>query len=198
METVSQLSEFGKIFVFMIMGVVLVSLTLLISRIVAPKKPNPEKLLSYECGEDPKGNSWVQFNSRFYVIALVFLLFDVELVFIFPWATIFSQESLISADSRWGWLTLTEMFIFVGILILGLVYVWRKGDLEWIKPDIKATDPGTNIPMALYDHINSEKYTIKPFSMERRPVVSRPAIEKPSTQEPPKPMFKPTFRKPSA
>ena len=196
MEAVSQLSEFGKIFLFMIMGVVLVSATLLISRIVAPRKPNPEKLLSYECGEDPKGNSWVQFNSRFYVIALVFLLFDVELVFIFPWATIFSQEALISADSRWGWFTLAEMFIFAGILILGLVYVWRKGDLEWIRPDIKVPDPGTNIPMALYEKINNEQYITRPFTIENRGNI---AVTEPSgTGTPAKPAFKPSFRKPKA
>ena len=196
MEAVSQLSEFGKIFLFMIMGIVLVSATLLISRIVAPRKPNPEKLLSYECGEDPKGNSWVQFNSRFYVIALVFLLFDVELVFIFPWATIFSQEALISADSRWGWFTLAEMFIFAGILILGLVYVWRKGDLEWIRPDIKVPDPGTNIPMALYEKINNEQYITRPFTIENRGNI---AVTEPSgTGTPAKPAFKPSFRKPKA
>ena len=196
MEAVSQLSEFGKIFLFMIMGIVLVSVTLLLSRIVAPRKPNPEKLLSYECGEDPKGNSWVQFNSRFYVIALVFLLFDVELVFIFPWATIFSQEALISADSRWGWFTLAEMFIFAGILILGLVYVWRKGDLEWIRPDIKVPDPGTNIPMALYEKINNEQYITRPFTIENRGNI---AVTEPSgTGTPAKPAFKPSFRKPKA
>lgn len=194
MEPVSQLTEFGKIFLFMIMGILLVSVTLLISRIVAPRKPNPEKLLSYECGEDPKGNSWVQFNPRFYVIALVFLLFDVELVFIFPWATIFSNEALIHADSRWGWLTLTEMFVFVGILILGLVYVWRKGDLEWIRPDIKITDAGTDIPMALYDNINNEQYTTRPFTIENRSNV--PIADTPRTEAASKPMFKPTFRKP--
>jgi NADH:ubiquinone oxidoreductase subunit 3 (subunit A) len=63
------------------------------------------------------------------------LLFDVEMVFIIPWATIFGSHELIAADARWGKLTLIEMFVFMGILILGLVYVWRKGDLNWIKPD---------------------------------------------------------------
>lgn len=195
MEPVSQLSEFGKIFLFMIMGILLVSVTLLISRFIAPKKPTPEKLLSYECGEDPKGNSWVQFNSRFYVIALIFLLFDVELVFIFPWATIFSSATLIGADARWGWLTLIEMLVFVGILILGLVYVWRKGDLEWIRPDLKITDAGTHIPMALYDKINNEQYITRPFTIESR---SNLPIAAPRTEGAPKPMFKPTFRKPKA
>lgn len=195
METVSQLSEFGKIFLFMIMGVLLVSLTLLISQIISPKKPNPEKLLSYECGEDPKGNSWVQFNSRFYVIALVFLLFDVELVFIFPWATIFSQQALIDTDPRWGWLTMSEMFIFAGILILGLVYIWKKGDLEWIRPAIKIPDTETRIPVELYDKINAEQYVIRPFSMDTNPDLPVPDI-KPAPEGTPNPMYRPTFRKP--
>jgi NADH-quinone oxidoreductase subunit A len=194
METASQLSEFGKIFLFMIMGTVLVSLTLFISRVVAPRKPTPEKLLSYECGEDPKGNSWVQFNPRFYVVALIFLLFDVELVFIFPWATIFSQELLIQADPRWGWLTMTEMFIFIGILILGLVYVWKKGDLEWVRPNIKVPDADTCIPMFLYEKINSEKYVTRPFSTEIRNLASEQAPLPTAVATPP--AFKPIFRKP--
>jgi NADH-quinone oxidoreductase subunit A len=74
------------------------------------------------------------------------LLFDVEMVFIIPWSTIFGNHELITADARWGKLTLIEMFIFMGILILGLVYVWRKGDLNWIKPNAEipqyqCTDP---------------------------------------------------------
>ena len=194
METVPQLSEFGKIFLFMVMGIILVSVTLLISRVVAPKKPNPEKLLSYECGEDPKGNSWVQFNSRFYVIALVFLLFDVELVFIFPWATVFSQQELINADYRWGWLTMTEMFLFIAILLIGLVYVWKNGDLEWVKPDIELPDTGASIPLTAYEKLNAELYNVRPFSIESTPTATPEAST--ATATIPKPAFKPTFRKP--
>ena len=91
-----------------------------INKLIAPHKPNPEKLTSYECGEEPTGSAWMPFNSRFYVIALIFLLFDVEMVFIFPWATVFGSHEINNYDPRWGWLALTEMFIFLGILILGL------------------------------------------------------------------------------
>ena len=87
-----------------------------INKQLAPHKPNPEKLTSYECGEEPTGNAWLPFNSRFYVIALIFLLFDVEMVFIFPWAIVFGSHEINSVDPRWGVLSLVEMFIFLGIL----------------------------------------------------------------------------------
>ena len=131
----SQLTEFGKVFIYLVMGVLFVLFTFLLGWLVALKRPNPEKLSSYECGEEPTGSSWIQFNSRFYVVALIFLVFDVEMVFIFPWTTVFSQEIIIAADQRWGWLSLIEMFIFISILLVGLLYVWKKGDLNWIKPE---------------------------------------------------------------
>jgi NADH-quinone oxidoreductase subunit A len=196
MQQASQLTEFGKIFLFIIIGILLVLGTFLLSKIIAPNKPTPEKLTSYECGEEPEGNSWLQFNPRFYVIALVFLLFDVEMAFIFPWATIFGQEALIAADSRWGWFTLTEMFIFIGILILGLVYVWRKGDLEWIRPIPYKPKVDTAIPLSVYDRINTESYTIKPFVSKAEPVLVQEAEASVSESSPkPRPMFKSTFRK---
>ena len=174
-----------------------------INKILAPNKPNHEKLTSYECGEEPTGNAWLPFNSRFYVIALVFLLFDVEMVFIFPWAIVFGNHEMNNIDPRWGWLALTEMFIFLGILILGLAYVWRKGDLDWIKPTpvIPATD--TNIPKSLYDKLNIEQgaYKVKAFTLHVSDAPHQPtetagapgAVGTPAVR---KPMFKPTFKKP--
>src|ERR1700744_2315245 len=119
----AQISEFGKILIFLIVGIIMVCAAFFIVRLIAPKKPNPEKLTSYECGEDPIGSAWLPFNSRFYVIALVFLLFEVEMVFVFPWATLFGRHEINGYDSRWGALSLTEMFLFLGILIIGLIYV---------------------------------------------------------------------------
>lgn len=195
MEQVSQLSEFGKIFIFLILGVLLVTATVFLSVILAPKKPTYLKLTSYECGEEPTGNSWIQFNSRFYVVALIFLLFDVEMVFIFPWATVFGQKSLLAAAPMWGWLTLIEMFVFVGILILGLVYVWRRGDLDWIKPAQEIPHVDVAIPKSAYDRINNEVYTVRSFSTGTEPEIipSDAAKQSPGV---PKPTFKPTFRKP--
>ena len=172
-----------------------------INKLIAPHKPNPEKLTSYECGEEPTGNAWLPFNSRFYVIALVFLLFDVEMVFIFPWAIVFGSHEIAKADPRWGWLALTEMFLFLGILILGLAYVWVKGDLDWIKskPIVPTTD--TFIPKSLYEKLNMEQstYKVKEFTAELQPTATASATtDTPATLQNPirKPMFKPTFKKP--
>ena len=169
-----------------------------INRLLAPHNPTPEKLTSYECGEEPTGNAWLPFNSRFYVIALVFLLFDVEMVFVFPWAIVFGSHELNNADPHWGWLALTEMFLFLGILIIGLAYVWVKGDLDWIKP--KPTIPNTDviIPSSLYDKLNMEQsaYKVRKFAMTA--ATETPAsTEAPGAQPLKKPMFKPTFKKPA-
>ena len=102
MDDPDQISEYGKILLMAMVGIVLVSGTIFLARVLSPKNPNPIKLSSYECGEDTIGSAWVQINPRFYVIALVFLLFDVELIFIFPWATVFGNAALNMADSRWG------------------------------------------------------------------------------------------------
>lgn len=193
----SQITEFGKVFIYLIMGVVFVLFTFFIGRLVALKRPNPVKLSSYECGEEPVGSSWIQFNSRFYVVALIFLLFDVEMIFIFPWATVFGQQELIAADARWGWLSLIEMFIFIGILLIGLMYVWKKGDLNWVKPDhIEPVAPG-NIPVSVYDAINNETYVVRRGAqtegISAEPVApvseTKPAAFKPS--------FRPQFKKPT-
>ena len=195
MQEISQVTEFGKVFLFLIVGALFLLLTFFIGDLVSLKKPNPEKLTSYECGEEPVGSSWIQFNSRFYVIALIFLLFDVELAFIFPWATIFGQEVLLQADPRWGWLTLIEMFIFIGILILGLIYVWIKGDLEWIRPMPVLPVIENAIPASAYNTINSEVYMVRPFINKGDIPIPGPEITIPAPGVIPKPAFKPVFRK---
>jgi NADH-quinone oxidoreductase subunit A len=207
MDAVAQISEFGKILIFLIVGVVAIGGLFFVNRLLAPRNPNTEKLSTYECGEEPTGNAWLPFNSRFYVIALVFLLFDVEMVFVFPWATVFGNKALLAQDSRWGIISLTEMFIFLGILILGLVYVWRKGDLNWIKPSITLPQTDARIPQALYDDLNTQQgnFKVKEFSLQitqttpataTLPADATAAIASPAA-EPRKPMFKPSFKKPA-
>ncbi len=191
----SQLTEFGKVFIYLVMGILFVLFTFFLGWLVALKRPNPIKLSSYECGEEPTGSSWIQFNSRFYIVALIFLLFDVEMVFIFPWATIFSQETLLAADSRWGWLSLIEMFIFIGILLIGLMYVWKKGDLNWIKPEsILPIGPG-KVPLSMYSRINDTKYIVREFGAgkETEPELAIPLENKPAAA---RPAFRPQFKKP--
>jgi NADH-quinone oxidoreductase subunit A len=118
------LSQFGTAFVFAAIGFIFLAVGMLASRILRPSDPNPTKLSTYECGEEPVGDAWVQFNIRFYVIALVFLIFEVEIVFLFPWATVFKKLGLFA---------FVEMMIFVTILVVGLAYVWVKKDLDWEK-----------------------------------------------------------------
>jgi NADH-quinone oxidoreductase subunit A len=154
-------SEFGQVLLMIIGGLLFLVMTMLVAKIIRPKRPNPEKLSSYECGEEPMGDAWGQFNIRFYIIALVFVLFDVELVFVFPWATVFGDKNYIQeSNGTWGWFSLMEMFVFLGILILGLAYVWVKGYLNWVKPEQRLPDFKSPVPKSLYDEVN-QKYSSK-------------------------------------
>ena len=90
--------------------------------VLGPKKPNPIKQTTYECGIETVGDSWVQFKAQYYIFALVFLVFDVETVFLFPWAVKLGQLGLFAV---------LEGIVFILILIAGLIYTWRKGMLEW-------------------------------------------------------------------
>ncbi len=118
------LVDFATVLVFMALGAVTVALMLGVSRLLQPRNPTPVKLSTYECGEVPYGTSWVQFNIRFYVVALIFIIFDVEVALLYPWAVIFQ---------RLGWLAFVEAFIFIVILLAGLAYLWKEGDLEWVR-----------------------------------------------------------------
>lgn len=109
--------------IFLIVAPVLPGLALVIPRIIAPRKPNALKSQTYECGIETVGDTWVQFKAQYYIFALVFLVFDVEVVFLFPWAIAFDQIPLFAV---------IEGVIFILILVAGLVYAWRKGTLEWM------------------------------------------------------------------
>ncbi len=195
MDDPAQLSEYGKILIILLIGALLVCATIFLARLISPKKNNPIKSATYECGEDPVGSSWVQFNPRFYVIALVFLLFDVELIFIFPWATVFGQSEYIAADGRWGWFTLIEMAMFIGILVLGLVFVWKKGDLEWVKPNVVLPKVPVNIPNSAYATLNNKAYQLRDYAVtEANKEGGKNVDEEPRSA--PKPAFKPRFKKP--
>jgi NADH-quinone oxidoreductase subunit A len=127
--------------------------------LIRPHRPNEEKQTTYECGEDPVGNAWGNFNIRFYVIALIFILFDVEIAFMFPWAVIYADASLIAqTEGNWMWFVLSEMLLFILILLIGLIYAWKKGFLDWEKPLIKTNDFKSRIPAGMYDKLN-EKYS---------------------------------------
>ncbi len=119
------LTEFGRVLIFLLIGVVFVAGGLIFAWLLRPNRPYPDKTSTYECGENPVGDTRVRFNIRFYVVALIFLIFDVEVVFLFPWATIYRDL---------GWFAFIEMVVFLAILLVGFAYVWRKGDLDWDKP----------------------------------------------------------------
>ena len=121
--------DFLPIIIFIILAAVLIGLPLVLQYLLSPRhNKGGEKLISYECGELPEGSAWVKFNIRFYVIALIFIIFDVEVVFLFPWAVVFKDIGL---------LAFIEMMLFLLILLVGFAYVWVKGDLDWVKMKLK-------------------------------------------------------------
>ncbi len=122
------LTEFGKIFVFILVAVIFVVVAVFAAKLIRPARPTKEKLLTYECGEDVIGSPWVKFNIRFYVVALIFLIFDVEVVLLIPWALVYKGFGI-------GGFLVGGIFLF--LLGLGMAYEWRKGDLEWARPKVE-------------------------------------------------------------
>ncbi len=116
-------SDWLYIGVFLLLAPVFPVLALTIPRLIAPRKPNPIKTQTYECGIETVGGTWVQLKVQYYLFALVFRIFDVETVFLFPWAIAVGQLPLFAV---------LEGVLFIAILVVGLVYAWRKGALEWV------------------------------------------------------------------
>jgi NADH-quinone oxidoreductase subunit A len=162
MDQQQYLSAFGEVLLFILAGIIFILVTLLVSKMIRPHRPNPEKLSTYESGEEPISSAWSQFNIRFYIIALIFLLFEVEIVFLFPWSTIFANKELIKeTNGVWGWFSLFEMLVFIIVLALGLAYAWVKGHLDWVKPDPKPTEFSSPVPKNYYDAINEKYRTVR-------------------------------------
>jgi NADH-quinone oxidoreductase subunit A len=150
------ISEFGEILLFIIGGAVFILITLFVSRMIRPNRPNPEKLATYESGEEPISAAWTQFNVRFYIIALIFLLFEVEIVLLFPWVTVFAKKEFVEeTKGQWGWFALVEAVIFILVLGLGLAYAWVNGFLDWIKPDPHPTEYTSPVPKEYYEKVNT-------------------------------------------
>ena len=117
------LADYMWVVLFMGLGMLFVFGGYIASWLIRPSKPSSKKLFTYECGEVPVGSSWVQFNIRYYLFALIFVIFDVEVAFLFPWAVVFKELGLVA---------FVEMMIFMAILLIGLLYAWRKGILKWM------------------------------------------------------------------
>lgn len=116
------ISDYVFVLFTILLAVVFVGAGLIVSRLVAPNRPNKWKNSSYECGEDTIGDTWIPFNVAYYLFALIFLIFEVESAFLYPWAMVFKEFGIVG---------LIEIGVFVSILIIGLIYAWRKGALEW-------------------------------------------------------------------
>lgn len=121
--------HFASVLVFFVLAVGFVFAMLALGSLLRPNNPETSKLTTYECGEPPTGSAWLNFNIRFYVVALVFLIFEVEIVFILPVAVVFKSWVL----QGQGLFAFVEVLIFLAILLVGLIYVWAKGDFDWLK-----------------------------------------------------------------
>jgi NADH:ubiquinone oxidoreductase subunit 3 (subunit A) len=120
------LTSYAGVLAFIVVALGFLVVNLIAWKVLRPSRYSEEKLTTYECGENPTGSAWVQFNIRFYVFALIFIIFDVEAVFLLPWAVVFRDL---------GMLAFVEGLVFIGILVVALAYVWRKGDLEWVRAE---------------------------------------------------------------
>lgn len=119
------LVDFSYVLLFIATGAIFVGIALFVSSLIRPDRPNAAKLMTYECGEVPFGNARVQFNNRFYIIGLMFLIFEVEILLLFPWAVVFKEV---------GVFALAAMFVFVFLIFIGFVYELGKGHLKWDVP----------------------------------------------------------------
>ncbi len=120
------LTAYVAVLAFLVVAIAFLAVNLLVWKVIRPSRFSEEKLTTYECGENPVGSAWIQFNIRFYVFALIFIIFDVEAVFLLPWAVVFRQLGL---------LAYAEGLVFIAILVVALAYVWSKGDLEWVRAE---------------------------------------------------------------
>ncbi len=156
---------------FVVIGFVFVAFHLLLGRLIRPVKPDPDKLTIYECGEPTIGSAWIQFDLRFYVVALLFVIFDVEVAFFFPWAVVFGKANALanpaleqservrltselapslapvmtesgeraapvmnpSEAHDFAWFAFWDILVFFGVLLVGFAYLWKRGDLDWVR-----------------------------------------------------------------
>ncbi len=122
------LETYFPILMFILVGVAIGVLPILLGWLVAPNRPDSEKLSPYECGFEAFEDARMKFDVRYYLIAIIFILFDLEIAFLFPWATIFKEIVQTESIKMFGFF---EMLVFIAILVVGYVYAWAKGALEW-------------------------------------------------------------------
>ena len=123
--------EFGAVLVFALVAVGFAFGGITLSRVIGPKFPSAEKSSIYECGERPIGVAWFNFNPRFYLVALVFVIFEVDIALTFPVVAVYRRWA--EASPTLAWVAFVELLLFIAILVVGLAWVWVHGDLEWVK-----------------------------------------------------------------
>ena len=122
------LENYFPVFVFILFGLAFGCVPIILGWLIAPHRPDSEKLSAYECGFEAFEDARMKFDVRYYLIAILFILFDLEIAFLFPWAAIFKEIVNTEAVKTFGFV---EMFVFIGILVVGYVYAWAKGALDW-------------------------------------------------------------------
>jgi NADH-quinone oxidoreductase subunit A len=157
----------GYLLLFLAVGFGFIFVHLILGKVIRPARPDPDKLTIYECGEPTIGSAWIQFDLRFYVVALLFVIFDVEVAFFFPWAVVFGKANTVAsheaaqvtpqvqearrdllrstapetavtpeearAARQFAWIALIDILVFFGVLLVGFVYLWKRGDLDWVR-----------------------------------------------------------------
>ena len=147
---------FLEILTFIAGALLFVSIGSLVCSLLRPQHLNTEKLRTYESGEEPTGSAWGRFNTRFYIIAIVFMLFEVETVLLFPWATVWANPALNEATGGlWASYTAISAVLFITLLAVGLAYVWCQGHLAGIRPPLPSSSFASKVPKELYDRVNS-------------------------------------------
>jgi len=119
------LTEYIPLFIFLLVSILFAGAVILLSSVFGRKTSTREKLMPYECGLDPIGNARAKVSVKFFIIAMLFIVFDVELVFLYPWAIVFRQFN------QFKGFVFGEMVVFIAVLLVGFIYVWKKGALEW-------------------------------------------------------------------
>lgn len=117
--------DYVPLFIFLLLSILFAGIVIILSSLVGKKTASREKLMPYECGIDPFGNARNKVSVKFFIIAMLFIVFDVEAVFLYPWAIVFKQFN------QFKTFIFVEMIVFIGILFVGFIYVWKKGALEW-------------------------------------------------------------------
>lgn len=147
------LTDFGYVLLFIVTGALFVGVALFVAKLIRPDRPNEIKLLTYECGEMPFGDARIQFNNRFYIIGLMFLIFEVEILLLFPWAVVLKDI---------GWFAFAAMFVFVFLIFIGFIYELGKGQLQWDIPAPKIPEYQEGIGVIEHESSNkpSEQSTV--------------------------------------